>query len=232
MTADFTFAHCEEGFDEHIEWSIRGYGNLLSDVINYSRYFVENNTNVVDIGCSTGKTTQKMLEHNQDHCCDANYIGVEIAENFFENLDKRKEECNYSHPWANVEFIKDDIRNFKFENCSLVTSIFTLQFMPKKDRKTVIENIYNGLNEGSAFIFAEKIDCNDTRNQDMMTFNYYDFKRKKFSTNDIMNKERMLRHMLKPNTLDEIKEMLKWSGFYSSQVFWQNHMFIGIIAIK
>ena len=71
MTADFTFAHSEEGFDEHIEWSIRGYGNLLSDVINYSRYFVENNTNVVDIGCSTGKTTQKMLEHNQDHCCDA-----------------------------------------------------------------------------------------------------------------------------------------------------------------
>ena len=173
-----------------------------------------------------------MLEHNQDHCCDANYIGVEIAESFFENLDKRKEECNYSHPWADVEFIKDDIRNFKFENCSLVTSIFTLQFMPKKDRKTVIENIYNGLNEGSAFIFAEKIDCNDTRNQDMMTFNYYDFKRKKFSTNDIMNKERMLRHMLKPNTLDEIKEMLKLSGFYSSQVFWQNHMFIGIIAIK
>ena len=28
-----------------------------------------------------------------------------------------------------VSFVKDDIRNYNFENCSLVTSIFTLQFM-------------------------------------------------------------------------------------------------------
>ena len=36
----FTFAHRQEGFDEHIDWSIRGYRNLLDDVINLSRYFV------------------------------------------------------------------------------------------------------------------------------------------------------------------------------------------------
>ena len=29
--ADFTFAHREEGFDEHINWSIRGYQNLLNE---------------------------------------------------------------------------------------------------------------------------------------------------------------------------------------------------------
>ena len=51
---DFTFAHRQEGFDEHINSSIRGYSGLLQDVVSLSRYFVENNTNVVDIGCSTG----------------------------------------------------------------------------------------------------------------------------------------------------------------------------------
>ena len=51
--ADFTFAHREEGFDEHIEQSIRGYSNLLEDVISLSRYFVEDDTTIVDIGCST-----------------------------------------------------------------------------------------------------------------------------------------------------------------------------------
>ena len=55
--SDFTFAHREEGFDEHIEKSIRGYSQLMDDVISLSRYFVENETNVVDIGCSTGKMT-------------------------------------------------------------------------------------------------------------------------------------------------------------------------------
>ena len=33
--ADFTFAHREEGFDEHINNSIRGYSDLLQDVISY-----------------------------------------------------------------------------------------------------------------------------------------------------------------------------------------------------
>ena len=37
---DFTFAHREEGFDEHIEYSIRGYSNLLEDIVNLSKYFV------------------------------------------------------------------------------------------------------------------------------------------------------------------------------------------------
>ena len=58
--ADFTFAHRQEGFDEHIDWSIRGYSNLLDDVVSLSRYFVEEDTNVVDIGCSTGKLTARL----------------------------------------------------------------------------------------------------------------------------------------------------------------------------
>ena len=229
---DFTFAHRQEGFDEHIEWSIRGYSNLLGDVISFSRYFVEDHTNVVDLGCSTGKTTERMLLHNKDHCKDATYVGIEIAKGFYDNLDKRLKDLNKNESWAQVEFIKDDVRDYKFDNCSLVTSIFTLQFMPKKDRRQVIKNIYNGLNNGGAFIFAEKIYTENAFIQDMLTFNYYDFKREKFDTKDIMDKEITLRHMLKPNTWTEINSMLTIAGFKSIQVFWQNFLFLGAIAIK
>ena len=109
--ADFTFAHRQEGFDEHIDWSIRGYSNLLGDVISFSRYFVEDNTNVVDIGCSTGKTTEKMLLHNKDHCKNATYVGIEIAKGFYDNLDERLVDLSKKEPWAQVEFIKDDVRH-------------------------------------------------------------------------------------------------------------------------
>ena len=229
---DFTFAHRQEGFDEHIDWSIRGYSNLLNDVINFSRYFVENDTNVVDLGCSTGKTTERMLLHNKDHCKDATYVGIEIAKGFYDNLDERLKDLNKNEPWAQVKFIKDDVIDHKFNNCSLVTSIFTLQFMPKKDRREVIKKIYNGLNSGGAFIFAEKIYTENAFIQDMLTFNYYDFKREKFDAQDIMDKEKTLRHMLKPNTWLEIECMLKTAGFQSVQVFWQNFLFLGAIAIK
>ncbi len=226
--ADFTFAHREEGFDEHIEKSIRGYSNLLEDVISLSRYFVEDDTSIVDIGCSTGKLTKAMIEYNQDHCSNGNYIGIEIAEGFFKDLENRADELKEHQ----VDFILDDIRNYDFENCSLVTSIFTLQFMPKKDRLDVMKNVYKGLNDGGAFIFAEKTICQNALVQDMITFNYYDYKRKSFDTEDIMDKERTLRHMMKPNTWEELEMNLAKAGFLDVQPFWRNHAFVGALAIK
>ena len=229
--SDFTFAHSQEGFDEHIDWSIRGYSDLLDDVINLSRYFVENNTKVVDIGCSTGKLTKRIMEYN-DICSSANYVGVEVAEGFFDNMDKREAQLNKQFPNTSLEFIKDDIRNYKFENCSLVTSLFTLQFMPYSSRETIVQNIYDGLNEGGAFIFAEKIDTSHSRLENMLRTIYYDFKNKKFSYDDIMTKEKTLQNMLKPNSWDEIESILDGAGFKAVQSFWQNHLFIGAIAIK
>ena len=63
---DFTFAQREEGFDDHIEHSIRGYTNLLDDIVSLSRNFVEDETNVIDIGCSTGKLTEAFVKSNQN----------------------------------------------------------------------------------------------------------------------------------------------------------------------
>lgn len=222
MAEDFTFAHVQGGFDEHIKLSIRNYDQLLQDVVDFSRYFVENGTNIVDIGCSTGKLTDMLYNSNKDHCTSGNYIGIEIAEGFQKELDKHTQ----------YEFIHADVRDYKFDNCSLITSLFTLQFMSKKDRLLVLENVYNGLNTGGAFIFAEKIMCNNTNIQDMLTFNYYDYKSKNFSSEEIMTKEKQLRHMLKPNTWKEIQGSLDRAGFTIYERIWQNHMFVGAIAIK
>ena len=229
--ADFTFAHRQEGFDKHIQQSIRGYDNLMEDVISLSRYFVEDNTNIVDIGCSTGKNTQAMMEYNSDHSPAAKYIGVEVADGFKQDLKDRTKKMN-SAGLTNVEFIMEDIRKFQFKNCNLITSIFTLQFMPKKDRKAVIENIYHGLNTGGAFIFAEKTICESALVQDMITFNYYDYKRKSFDTEDIMDKERTLRNIMKPLTWGQLEHMISYAGFKTVQPFWRNHSFVGAIALK
>ena len=229
---DFTFAQREEGFDDHIEHSIRGYTNLLDDIVSLSRNFVEDETNVIDIGCSTGKLTEAFVKSNQQLYKYANYIGIELAPSFFNELDERHERMKNEYYWAIFDFQKKDVRCYKFENCSLVTSIFTLQFMPRKDRFDVLQNIYNGLNFGGAFIFAEKTVCDDSRLQEMITFNFYDYKRKHFEASDILEKEKTLRNMLKPNTWKELEGMLQCAGFKTAQPFWRNHMFVGAIAIK
>lgn len=231
MTYDFTFAHSQEGFDTHIDNSIRGYSNLLEDTVAFSRYFVEDHTKVVDIGCSTGKLTKMIIAENPNRPY-AQYVGVELAGSFYDDMDERYKEVRKDFPSTILEFVRGDIRNYEFKNCSLVTSIFTLQFMPKTDRQDVIDRIYQGLNEGGAFIFAEKLMCENAFFQELLTFNYYDFKRKSFTPEEIMNKEKQLRDMLKPNTYPEITNMINNAGFSDFQTFWRNHQFVGIVARK
>jgi tRNA (cmo5U34)-methyltransferase len=223
---DFTFAHRDEGFDAHIDNSIRHYSTLHDDIVKMSKYFVEDDTVVVDIGCSTGKTLAAMYEQNKEFAPNVCYRGIDYADGFVEAMNKRQEEN------PNLWLSQEDVREFEFYNTSLVTSIFTLQFMPRKDRQEVLNNIYDGLNPGGAFVFAEKTYSCNPKVQDMLTFMYYDFKRESFTTDDIMDKEHTLRSMLKPNTWSELQDMLRIAGFDSVQTFWQNHLFVGAIAIK
>ena len=222
----FTFATSEEGFDAHIDQSVRGYSNLWTDVLKFSEYFVEDGTCVVDIGCSTGKLLKAMKEQNDKFAPKCFYKGIEIEEDFFPELIDEE----------NLKFYKTDVRSFEWVtgavNCGLVTSIFSLQFMPKTNRQQIIDRIYEALVKGGAFIFSEKIFSTDSQLQEMMQFCYYDYKRQFYSAEELLDKEVNLRHMMKPLTYSELIEMVEKAGFESVQPFWQNFNFVGIIAIK
>ena len=222
----FTFATSEEGFDTHIDQSVRGYSNLWTDVLKFSEYFVEDGTCVVDIGCSTGKLLKSMKEQNDKFAPKCLYKGIEIEEDFFPKLIDED----------NLKFWKGDVRGFEWVtgavNCSLVTSIFSLQFMPKTNRQQIIDRIYEALVKGGAFIFSEKIFSTDSQLQEMMQFCYYDYKRQFYSAEELLDKEVNLRHMMKPLTYEELIDMIQQAGFESVQPFWQNFNFVGIIAIK
>lgn len=225
MTGNFTFATREEGFDNHIDGSIRGYGNLWQDVVDISQYFVENNTSVVDIGCSTGKMLKSMIAQNT-FAPNALYEGIEIEQDFWMLYNDDEREIRQ------LQYYKGDVLEYDFHNCSYVTSIFTMQFMSHRDRKDVIRKVYNGLLPGGAFVFAEKTMPENVRIHEIRTFTYYDFKRRTFTTDDIMDKEKQLRHMTKPSTRNELVSMCKDAGFEAVDTFWQNHAFTGFIALK
>jgi len=223
---EFTFASEPEGFDKHIQLSIRGYPDLLADILKFSEYFIEDETVVVDIGCSTGKLLKLMQKQNLSHAPHCIYKGIELEKNFSPHLVDED----------NLQFYRQDIRDFDWsmtsEYCSFITSIFTLQFIPIRDRKSIIDRIYNALSVGGAFVFAEKILSPNPQIEEMMTFCYYDWKKQHFSEKEILEKESKLRHMMKLITLEQIKTMLKESGFTNIQQFWQNFNFVGCISIK
>jgi len=63
--------------------------NLLEGTVTYGviyypiKYFVEDFTQVVDIGCSTGKLLKGMIEQNGKTIPQAQYTGIELEEDFF-----------------------------------------------------------------------------------------------------------------------------------------------------
>ena len=221
----FTFAQRPEGFDKHIDQSIRRYSDLWNDVLKISRYFVEDATCVYDIGCSTGRLLHEMANQNT-FATDVSYVGIEIEEDFFPQLKKLSAKNRV------LEFRNDDIRETMLTNASFVTSIFTLQFMSRGDRSDCIEDIYRALNKGGGFVFAEKTMSPYSLIHDIRTFTYYDFKREHFDYEDIMTKEQELRHMQKPDTREDLIQMCQEAGFEQIDSFWQNHAFTGFIAIK
>ena len=225
--ADFSFSNLgTENFDEHIDASIPHYSTLNNNIVALSNYFIEGRTNVYDIGCSTGKLLKRLQNERNDDCIGENntkYIGLEINKDFSKDF---KQEKNFS-------LIEEDLLDYdNFDNASLITSVFTLQFISQKDRKKILQKIYNGLNDGGAFIFSEKIISESAKIENIQTFLYYSFKRENFTAEEILDKEVNLRSIMKPVTLEQNVNMLREVGFKDIDVFWRNFNFVGIIAVK
>ncbi len=222
---DFSFGQIDN-FDEHIDMSIPHYSTLNNNIVALSEYFIEGGTNIYDIGCSTGKLLKRLRDERNNECIggnDVKYIGLEINKNFSKDFIQEK----------NFSLIEEDLLDYdNFTNASLITSVFTLQFISQKDRKAILQKIYDGLNDGGAFIFSEKIISRSAKIENFQTFLYYTFKRQNFSAEEILDKEQNLRSIMKPVTLEQNMQMLKDVGFKDIDVFWRNFNFIGFVAIK
>lgn len=219
---DFSFSNYAENFDDHIENSIRGYSDLRSDVISLSKYFVENDTTVLDIGCSQG-TVLRQIRENSDHAPEASYVGIDVEEAFQEHWTDED----------NLKFLIEDVRKWDgMKNLSLVVSMFTMQFIPERDRAHLIKKIYDGLVDGGAFVFSEKVFSSNPKVDDMLSSLYYDFKKRNFTEKEILEKEESLRCLAKLTNEEILLKQLKSIGFCGVQQFWRNFNFVGYVALK
>ena len=200
-------------FDKHIALSTPNYEWLIEQVIKFSQYFIDKRTNVYDLGCSTGTLLKRLSKIDS-----VNYIGLDNSN----LLPESDEYC---------DFIKVDLATYDdFNNCSFATSIFTLQFLARNERKKLIEKVANALNRYGAFIVCEKTYSSNSTMQDITNSMYYEFKEKNFNGIEILKKERELRYNLKMLNLNDILDELKIIG--QPEIFWRSFNFVGCIVIK
>ena len=139
-------------FQDMITRSVPGYRTTLAMIGVIASRFVENNTNVYDLGCSLGAGT--IIAANAKTDTDYRVIGVDTSKPM---LDRCAAALADKPPHAKVELLLEDIRNTVINNASVVILNFTLQFLPVEDRVALIRNIYEGLIPGGILILSEKI---------------------------------------------------------------------------
>lgn len=207
-------------FDSHVRQSVCMYDEFHNSIVNMSRFFIEENTNVLDVGTSTGELLNKLPY--DDKC---NYIGIDTE---LAMIDQAKLKID-----KNIKLEVGNILNYRIENCSVITMMLVLQFIKHKDKQVAINNIYNSLNEGGAFFFVDKIKTPIPDIHDIYNDLYYDFKLDNdLSCEDILKKNKSLRGVQKTMTLNENISILENAGFKSIDIFLKYNNFVGIIAIK
>lgn len=212
-----------KNFDDHILSSIPNYDLLFNTITILSDYFVRENTNVFDIGCSTGKLLKTL--DSKYNFNNVKYIGYDNSINL---LPKENNSVNSHFLYKDLNSPKE----YDFENSSLAFSIFTLQFLNKEIRQELVNKIYESLIPGGAFIVAEKVFCNDAKVQDIFTSSYYDFKKKSFSEKEILDKEVDLRKILKPGNDRDLRSILNYAGFYNYVLFYKFLNFEAYLCLK
>ena len=201
-------------FDEHIAQSIPNYHTLTEAICDLSTYFMTEDTQVIDLGCSTGKLLERLPHRGKK-------VGIDIADNL---LPESHDE---------TLFVRKDLRAFTtFGKSSLILSNFTLQFLPYEDRPHILSLIYESLIEGGAFIWAEKVREESGELEQVIHGAHYDFKRKAFSPEEILNKERDLRPIMKVNSSIRNQILAENAGFTVGTMFWKFFNFEAWIYIK
>jgi len=223
---DFSFRDHAANFDAHIGASIPGYERLVWDCVRLSRRFVQPNTAVLDVGCSTGRLLAAIHEHNQSARSDVAYIGIDSVPDFGVHWDGLKGE--------NVDFQVCDARSYPgFKNVSLTYCLFTIQFLREPDKMPLLKRIHEGLVEGGALMIAEKTLAGTSRIQDALVFSYYDFKLEQgFTEKELLDKERSLRGLMTLWTESELRKALRRVGFREIELIWKDLTFVGFLAIK
>lgn len=215
-----------EEFDAHIEKSVPLYRLGHDLALQLSDFFVQPNSLIYELGCSTGTLIHGLAERHHDYK-DARFIGIEL-ESEMVAVARRKASEN-----TKVTILQADLVTQKLDKSDFICSHYTMQFIRPKYRQQVFDKIYNVLEWGGAFLMFEKVRASDARFQDITSTLYLEFKQRNGLTNDeIVMKQQSLKGRMDPFTSAENVKFLKRAGFSDIITVQKYLCFEGWLAIK
>lgn len=228
--ADFTFDESVASvFDDMVVRSVPFYDEIQRMVVQLASHFVQENSRVYDLGCSTGTTLVLCAKFLQKP--NVRFVGIDNSQPM---LEKAREKLQ-AHGVADLcDLIEQDLNNeVTLPNASVVIMNWALQFIRPLYRDVLIRSIYESLNNRGCLIVVEKVLGNDSTLNRLYIDLYYDFKKRKgYSELEISQKREALENVLVPYRVDENMLLLSRNGFQIVDIFFRWYNFAGFIAFK
>lgn len=212
-------------FQDMISRSVPGYQLLLQMIGLYADIFVQDHSQVYDLGCSLGEAAK--LVARQSSANDTRIIAIDNASSMIEKCRLNDD------PGSGIEWRCEDIQQSPIENASMVILNLTLQFLAPHSRKELLERIYQGLNPGGVLVLSEKVSFDDDSESDRMIELYHAFKKVQgYSDLEISQKRTALENVLIPDNNNEHLQRLKAVGFDEVYECFRCFNFVSFLAIK
>jgi len=213
-------------FDDMVLRSVPGYKQMIELIGLAGRTYPVINSNVYDLGCSTGAVTLSIASNLKSE--SVKIFSIDNSKEMIEQCSK-----NLFGTEANIQYICDDIENIQFENASLIVLNLTLQFIKPKNRSKLVKRMYDSLLPGGALIISEKIiNENEEINKSLISL-HESFKRENgYSETEIAQKRKAIEEVLIPESIENHLRRLNDGGFKKPLVQMQCINFASFLAVK
>lgn len=211
-------------FDDMLSRSIPDYDMMRELVFKIGKNFIKEGSTIVDMGCSNGLSVESFVK-----AFPLNYFYLfDVSKPMLEECSKRFKDYPLVFVWDN------DLREgIPMDDIDLALSILTLQFTPIEYRQNILQDVYDKLNKGGAFILVEKVLGNSAQIDNLFVKEYYDMKKDNgYTQEQIANKRKSLEGVLVPLTASFNEHLLHQVGFKYVDCFFRCLNFSGWIAIK
>lgn len=227
--ADFKFDEkVARVFDDMLNRSIPFYKETQDMALRLAQNFIQKNTRVYDLGCSTGTVIKKLVQRVPEK--SVKIIGIDNSSAMLKKAAAKLRSIDKSRFELRLANLNETP---PIENASAVIMNYTLQFVHPLHRETLLRQICAGLVDNGCLILVEKSLSDNSLFNRLYTEIYYDFKKKQgYSDREISQKREALENVLIPWRIEENTDLLKKCGFKTVDIFFKWYNFVGIIAVK
>jgi tRNA (cmo5U34)-methyltransferase len=224
---DFTFnEETASVFPDMLERSVPFYHEIQRMLVELAGDFAADDTNVCDVGCSTGTTLRALDALPQDVTLigfDSSPAMLAEADAFLRGAVRHPHELRCA----------DLNQSLRIENASVVVMSLTLQFVRPLQRERVLREICEGVNHNGCLLLVEKVVAEESMLNRLYIQHYYEFKQRNgYSELEIARKREALENVLIPYRADENDAMLRSVGFRAVDLFFKWYNFVGLVAFK